>query len=187
MDDVNCKIVCLNCWNVYCFYQPETLSMETSHDLLFSNNYPGSISECFFISILATLAMTFFSILMTYFYKKEFREPNLIAKILEHHIEDSPQWLSTTSGYFIHFLVGFIFTSIQLYLYLLIAPTWYNAIILGILNGIIGCIIWYFTIIVYSDVLTVKVGEFLYQLIFAHIIFSLVIMLMYILPRLNML
>jgi uncharacterized MnhB-related membrane protein len=134
---------------------------------------------------MATLAMTIFSIVMTYFYKKEFRETKLLAKIFEHHVKDAPNWLSSLVGYILHFTVGFIFTSVQLYLYLLVAPTWYNAIIMGILNGIISCLIWYFTIMVYSDVLSVKVGSFLYQLLFAHIIFSLAIMLMYILPRLG--
>ncbi|OAQ39746.1 hypothetical protein A5893_09195 [Pedobacter psychrophilus] len=161
--------------------------MKNYDSLLYNESYQGSIKECYIIAILATLAMTIFSILMTNVYKKEFREPNLIGKIVEHHIKDSPKWLSITSGYIIHFVVGFIFTSIQLYLYLLIAPVWYNAILLGIINGIVGCIIWYFTIMIYSDVLFVKVGSFLYQLMFAHIIFSIVIMLMYILPRLNQL
>ncbi|MBK0384396.1 hypothetical protein I5M32_15620 [Pedobacter sp. SD-b] len=158
--------------------------MKNNDALLFNESYQGSIKECLIIAILATLAMSVFSILMANLYKKEFREPNLLAKLFEHHLKDSPRWLSITSGYIIHFLVGFVFTSVQLYVYLLIAPVWYNAIILGIINGIIACIIWYITILVYSDVLFIKVGNFLYQLIFAHIIFSMVIMLMYILPRL---
>lgn len=158
--------------------------MKNYDSFLFNETYKGSIKECFFIAIVATLAMTFFSILMTYFNEKEFREANLIAKIFDHHIKDSPKWLSITSGYIIHFIVGFVFTSIHLYLYLLIAPIWYNAIFLGIINGIISYIVWYITIIIYNDVLFVKVGNFLYQIIFAHIIFAMVIMLMYVLPRL---
>jgi hypothetical protein len=151
--------------------------------LLFSENYKGSMEECLLISFMATLAMTLFSSIYSYSSKKNFLEPSLLAKIINYHLKDSPKWLNLVIGYFLHFLVGILFTAVHVYLYLLYTPVWYNAVFFGIVNGIIGALVWYMVIKIYQQVLHVAVLEYLFQLILAHIVFALTILYMYILPR----
>ena len=147
--------------------------------LLTINNFIGKGFEPILISILATMAMTFFSMIVSNSYKKNFKEYSLLAKIINHHLKDSPTWLNLTLGVIVHFFVGYLFTLIHLYYYQILIPAWYNAIFLGLINGIIGAIVWYIVIKIYAEILNVSVIHYLIQLVIAHVIFAIIILYMY--------
>lgn len=137
------------------------------------------------ISLLATLAFTFFSMVVSSIYKKNFVEPVLLGKIINYYIEDAPSWLNVSLGVIIHFFVGYLFTEIHLYLYRILTPAWYNALFLGIANGIFGAFVWYIVIRIYCKILTVHLSQYLIQLVFGHIIFARIIVYMYAPPHLS--
>ena len=141
--------------------------------------FKGSNFETLIISILATMAFTFFSILMSYQYRSNFNEPSLLGKVIGFHLKDAPQWLNLTLGIIVHFVVGFLFTAIHLFLYRLLTPVWYNAVFLGFLNGLVAAAIWYTVIKIYHDVIYPKLPAYLIQLVLGHLIFGLVIVFMY--------
>lgn len=71
------------------------------------------------------------------------------------------------------------FTLIHLYYYQLLTPIWYNGFFLGLINGIVGAVVWLIVIKIYRDILTVDIKMYLFQLVIAHILFGLVILYMY--------
>lgn len=131
------------------------------------------------ISVLATMVLTFFSLVVSYSYNRNFIEPSLLSKIVSYHLNDAPSWLNLTLGTVLHFVVGYLFTVIHLYLYQLYTPIWYNGIFFGLVNGLLGAVIWYLTIKIYNQVLQVEVKTYLIQLVIAHILFGLTIVWMY--------
>ncbi|HET8828274.1 MAG TPA: hypothetical protein VFM79_02985, partial [Pelobium sp.] len=58
----------------------------------------NNISNAVLISTLATLGFTFFSMVISSVYKKNFIEPALLGKVIGHHLKDSPSWLNITLG-----------------------------------------------------------------------------------------
>jgi len=145
----------------------------------------NNTSNAILISLLATLGFTFFSVVVSSVYKKNFIEPVLLAKIINHHLKDSPTWLNLLLGTIIHFFAGYLFAEVHLFLYRILTPAWYNALFLGLVNGIFGALVWYAVLRIYRKVLTVHVSYYLVQLIIGHIIFALIIVYMYAPPHLS--
>lgn len=143
----------------------------------------NTTSNAILISLLATLAFTFFSMVVSTVYKKNFIEPILLGKVINYYIKDSPTWLSIMLGAVVHFFVGYLFTEVHLYLYQILTPAWYNGIFLGLANGLVGAFVWYITIRIYREVLKVHIYQYLIQLIVGHIIFGLIIVYMYAPPH----
>ncbi|HTN22128.1 MAG TPA: hypothetical protein VL125_16745 [Pelobium sp.] len=145
----------------------------------------NNTSNAILISLLATLGFTFFSVVISSIYKKNFIEPVLLSKVINYHLKDSPTWLNRVLGTTIHFFMGYLFAEAHLFLYRILTPAWYNALFLGLANGILGALVWYAVIRIYRKVLTVNVSQYLIQLVIGHIIFALIIVYMYAPPHLS--
>jgi hypothetical protein len=145
----------------------------------------NNISNAILISLLATFGFTFFSVVISSIYKKNFIEPVLLSKVINYHLKDSPTWLNLVLGTIIHFFMGYLFAEAHLFLYRILTPAWYNALFLGLANGILGALVWYAVIRIYRKVLTVHVSQYLIQLVIGHIIFALIIVYMYAPPHLS--
>ncbi len=158
--------------------------MVFTNSIVLMASVANTASNAILISLLATLGFTFFSMVVSTIYKKNFVEPILLGKIINYHLKDGPTWLNVTLGAIIHFFVGYLFTEIHLFLYQILTPAWYNAIFLGLANGIFGAFVWYITIRVYQKVLKVHISEYLIQLVIGHVIFGLIIVYMYAPPHL---
>lgn len=159
--------------------------MATFNSILLMAEVSNNSSNALLISLLATMAFTFFSILVSSLARKNFVEPVLLGKIIGHYLKDAPTWLNVTLGTIIHFFTGYIFAEAHLWFYRILTPAWYNGIFLGLANGILGALIWYAVIRVYKNFMEVHVANYLLQLILGHIIFGLVIVMMYAPPALG--
>ncbi len=145
----------------------------------------NNASNAIMISLLATLGFTFFSVVVSSIYKKNFIEPVLIGRMIHNHLKDSPTWLNVFLGAVIHFFTGYIFTEIHLFLYQILTPAWYNGLFLGLANGLIAVVIWYALIKIYKNVLNSQVTEYLVQLLVGHVIFALIVLYMFAPPSLG--
>lgn len=145
----------------------------------------NNTSNAILISFLSTLGFTFFSMVVSTIYKKNFVEPVLLGKIINHYLKDAPSWLNVFLGLIVHFFVGYLFTEIHLYLYRILTPAWYNALFLGIANGVFGAFVWYIVIRIYRKILTVHISQYLIQLVIGHVIFALIVVYMYAPPHLS--
>lgn len=139
------------------------------------------ISQILSVGFLATLAMTAFSYFFSYLLKGNFKEPQL----LNYLIDKMPK--STINvcrehilGWFIHFSVGFLFViafKIVGYLYAL-ELSFRTGIIFGTLAGLIGVGAWSSAFALHPNPPSINKTLFYIQLIFAHIMFAIVMVLL---------
>jgi len=133
-----------------------------------------------FISVIATVAMTSFSYLLEIKKDKKFHEPELINNLIKHNTSlNFTISKKNVIGWIIHFLIGVAFTGIFLFLYSfkLIELDLLSALIFGCCAGIVGIIGWSLMFGINENPPKIHLKDFYIQLILAHIIFTLFVML----------
>ncbi len=126
-------------------------------------------------SIAATTLMTLFSYIWSDVRRKQFREPVLLSQIIA-----SAQVLSNAkherlTGWGIHYFIGLLFL-IGYHIMLRSAyfdPTWFTALVFGIISGVIGIFGWRTIFRFAPKVPRIRFNEYFAQLFIAHIIFAL--------------
>ncbi len=124
--------------------------------------------------------MTFFSYLLSNKENKQFREPEMLnsllkgSKIFSNSIEKNH-----VLGWLIHYTIGFAFVVVFVFLY---HTDWIEFNILSLLifricAGILGIIGWQIMFLLNSDPPKIHLKYFYLQLIIAHLVFSLFLML----------
>ncbi|MDR6302250.1 hypothetical protein [Mesonia maritima] len=128
----------------------------------------------FFSSITATTVMTFFSYFYSEVKNEKFKEPQLINILInrlpnfstaigKHHI----------LGWFLHFLIGFIFTALFFLIWKYISISWLSGIVLGFFAGLLGVLGWHIAFSVHPNPPEIQFSKFYIQLIVAHFLFGL--------------
>lgn len=159
--------------------------MSLLSSLLLVVSVDNNTANAVLISLLATLGFTVFSVIVSSVLKKNFIEPVLLGKIIGYYLKDSPRWLNVILGTVVHFFVGYLFVAIHLFLYQIYTPIWYNALFFGVINGVFGAFIWYFTIKLYQHILSVHLSQYLMQLIIGHVIFAIIVVYMFAPPHIG--
>tara|TARA_R100000789_G_C2978135_1_gene142654 strand:+ start:281 stop:679 length:399 start_codon:yes stop_codon:yes gene_type:complete len=119
--------------------------------------------------------MTAFSYLYSFFTGHQFREPELLNQLLNSNALPIKATSNSWIGWFLHFLLGYVF-AVLLYLtwnFLKIEPSWSIAVISGIVAGFIGVFSWQCLFSLSPDPPAIPLFNFYFQLIIAHIIFCL--------------
>jgi len=120
--------------------------------------------------------MTAFSYIISIVRGKQFREPVLLNKVLDRWTDMylTPH-SSNPAGWALHFFVGFIFVVIYhlLWTYTEIEITWWSAVLMGAISGLVGIGIWMFTFVIHPNQPKVDFFGFFAQLFFAHVFFGL--------------
>ncbi|WP_405328593.1 hypothetical protein [Leeuwenhoekiella sp. LLG6367-2.1] len=132
-------------------------------------------------TICSTITMTTFSYLLSYFIKKQYREPELlnllICKSKFIPIEASK---NHPLGWIIHFSIGLVFDAVLILLWsnYSLSSSWQSGVYLGIVLGIIGSIGW---TLFFKTIYKPSHIDFWYfvHLIIAHIIFVLTALALY--------
>lgn len=126
-------------------------------------------------ALIATSAMTAFSYIYSEIVKKQFREPELLNKLLMSW-SNSFQNLTKSSlvGWAIHYLVGVFF---MLVFYLIwqilnVEATVVSGIIMGFAAGILGVVGWRFTFWIHPNPPKLDFKQYYIQLILAHVVFG---------------
>lgn len=130
----------------------------------------------FFSSIIATIIMTFFSYFYSEVKNEKFKEPQLI-NILINRLPNSSISIDKHHilGWFLHFLIGFIFTAIffLIWKFTNLSISWLSGIILGFFAGLLGVLGWRIAFSVHPNPPEIQFSKFYIQLIVAHILFGL--------------
>ncbi len=126
-------------------------------------------------ALVATSAMTAFSYIYSVIVKKQFREPELLNKLLMRW-SNRFQNLSTNSllGWIIHYLVGvfFMFVFYLIWEKLEIEATVLSGIILGFVAGILGVFGWNITFWIHPNPPKLNFKQYFVHLILAHVVFG---------------
>ncbi|TYP75093.1 hypothetical protein [Aquimarina intermedia] len=131
---------------------------------------------------MSVVAMSSFSTLMGHIFDSEFREEIILSKLISgNSFNQKDHSVYSILGWFIHFLVGGLF----LYVYAIIwewnlanLPLW-ETIVFGSVIGFLGIIGWSITFKIYHDPPKINFKGYYIQLFFAHIVFSLVAMIVF--------
>lgn len=128
------------------------------------------------MGITGTTVMTLFSYLYTYYRKKEFREPVVLARLLENlpfgkHL---PRAGTHISGWLAHYLVGIIFAVVE--------KNWLknesvrklpeSGVWTGAALGGLGIGIWEATFLVHPQPPKIHVRDYYLHLLLAHMLFG---------------
>jgi hypothetical protein len=125
-------------------------------------------------ALLGTSAMTAASYAISRKKNKQFREPDLLAKLLKRLIPDLEKRNAQLSGWMIHYGVGLLFSAIydKVWTKTKMDPTLKNGLLLGGLSGAAGAIVWKTTFALHPDPPANDREKFYGHLIIAHLIFG---------------
>ncbi|MGB7785231.1 MAG: hypothetical protein WBL27_03935 [Salinimicrobium sp.] len=138
--------------------------------------------KIFFSSVAGTAAMTVFSYIMANIKNDQFKEPELLNKLLDSSTMISGNFSkNNVAGWLIHFSIGFafIFLFSLLWNFTALDPSWLTAAGFGFVAGIIGVLGWETMFKLNSAPPDIQLKKFFVQLLFAHVIFALAAFLVY--------
>ena len=123
-------------------------------------------------AVIGTSAMTGFSYGVANLTQQQFREPELLNKLISPTVPEPVQ--STAYGWIIHYGVGlgFMFTYHQVWTRNRTNTLLKNTLVLGLASGILGASVWAAVLKLHPHAPSVNVKRFLPHLIAAHIVFA---------------
>lgn len=136
--------------------------------------------------ISGTTLMTLFSYVLSIKKKKQFKEPEILNKLLKRadlnldtiHKKDPPGWV-------LHYLAGLSFSLAydSIWRKTGVTPTMANSLIMGTINGLFGILVWKAVFKLHPNPPNIHFSHFYRQLLIAHVIFGLFAKLGYQLPE----
>lgn len=142
---------------------------------------PYLIIQLILISIGATSAMTWFSYFVSKKFQKLYKEPILLSTLFSEFTMNLSVGLKRKLGWILHYLIGFLFVLGYHAIWVkdILSISLLNALLLGIISGVIGIISWVFIFKITRYHTPIDFKGYYIQLFFAHIIFALVATLLY--------
>ncbi|WP_207420109.1 hypothetical protein [Desertivirga brevis] len=126
-------------------------------------------------STVATSIMTAFSYLISSLKKENYREPELLAGIVDHLVvKDKRQQRLTADGWLIHYTMGAVWSPIQLYVlkHKDTKANYVHAAAFGVFGGITGSIIWELSFRAACYRPKINKRAFYLHLVLAHVVYS---------------
>ena len=124
-------------------------------------------------SILGTTAMTMFSYLLSAHQHKNFREPDLLDKLVHRLLRGDSKKQQQPAGWFLHYLTGLLFAEAYTLFWTANAEkNLRSGLMLGGISGIAAILIWKFAFSSHPDPPHVDFISFAAQLFVAHVIFG---------------
>jgi hypothetical protein len=125
-------------------------------------------------ALLGTSAMTAVSYAISRKKNKQFREPDLLAKLLNRMIPDLEKRNAQLSGWLIHYGVGLLFSAIydRVWAKAKMDPTLRSGLLLGGISGAAGALVWKTIFTLHPHPPANDRENFYGHLITAHLIFG---------------
>ena len=123
--------------------------------------------------ITGTSVMTLFSYLVSELQKENFREPEILARLLYRIAPQINKQFSHVAGWSLHYSVGFLFA-------ICYAKLWgrkkgssvRSGLLLGGLTGILAIIVWKTTLAMHPSPPKIKFRRFYGHILVAHLVFG---------------
>jgi len=134
------------------------------------------------VGILATIAMTIFSYVLSYFTNNELEEPQLLNKLINNHPGNSYVMNNEHSvGWAIHLFIGILFVAVfEVFVTLqVLNSTLLTGILFGFVAGLIGVGFWSSAFTLHPKPPHINRPLYYVQLVPAHIIFGITMVLLY--------
>ncbi|HEY0244038.1 MAG TPA: hypothetical protein VGC01_00615 [Mucilaginibacter sp.] len=130
--------------------------------------------EVFIPALAGTTFMTVFSHLIGDVEQENFSEPDLLSKLFNRVVKESPKELSTIVGWNAHYLVGALFALAYAGLWdkNKVKPTTKNGLLLGGVSGIAAIAVWSAIFKIHPAPPGINFKKYYTQLWFAHVVFG---------------
>jgi len=125
-------------------------------------------------AVAGTVAMTLFSYFLSDKKDREFKEPELLAKMVSRAFPSVNQMPAQIAGWMMHGSMGLMFAYVykELLKNLRFSRDLPDDIFIGAVNGVAGILIWKLVFSVHPDPPKIQFSKFYQHLILAHIIYS---------------
>jgi hypothetical protein len=134
--------------------------------------------------ITGTSFMTLFSYLVSTLQKENFKEPEILARLIYRLVAQMNKGYSQVAGWNLHYLVGLLFAFYYAKLWQKkVKPTVISGLILGGITGILAMIVWKLTLNVHPSPPKIKFRRFYSHIIVAHLVFGCFASIGYVLMR----
>lgn len=133
-------------------------------------------------AVVGTTVMTIFSYVMAGLNDNQFKEPQLLNKLLDSSKNISVHFHDhNAAGWFIHYAIGAVFIILfsLIWNFTGIAVSWFSAAGFGFVAGIIGVIGWESMFNFNAAPPDIQLKKFFVQLLIAHVIFALAAFIVY--------
>lgn len=133
---------------------------------------PGKI---IFAGITGTSFMTAFSYLVSESKKENFREPELLGKLLYTILPDLSKRYSHLTGWNLHYLVGVMFALAYSGIWekTTVKPSLKSGLIFGLLSGVLGLSIWKLCFEIHPNPPKISFKKYYGHLLVTHLVFGL--------------
>lgn len=134
----------------------------------------NNVEKTIISSFVGTSFMTASSALMSLLPNEEFREPDQLAKLIGRLLPTTPKHAKIIAGWGAHYAMGFVFALVYIELWEKneIEHSIRNGIILGLVSGLIGLLIWKASFKIHPLPPNNRKFDFYLQRIPAHIVFA---------------
>ncbi len=125
-------------------------------------------------AVAGTAAMTLFSYFLSDKKDKEFKEPELLGKMVNRAFPSVDKMPAQIAGWMMHGSMGFLFAYVykELLVNLQFNRDLPDDIFIGVINGLVGVLIWKLVFSIHPDPPKIQFSKFYQHLILAHIIYS---------------
>ena len=127
-----------------------------------------------FSSIIGTSAMTLFSYLISESENKNFREPEVLARLIKRLPGSSSEETAQIAGWGMHYTIGFLFVVIysELWKHKNIDSAVTSGILLGTASGFTGILAWKAMFEIHPDPPAKDLKDYFRHLLLAHVVFG---------------
>lgn len=130
------------------------------------------VLEILIVTVFATVALTMFSYILSFWLLYNFKEPQILAMLVHKLRIDA--YSANITGWILHFTAGLAFVLCYRFWWFshaaLMTYTW--AVMFGLVSGIVAIIIWALTFRLHPRHIKLNKIVFYIQLLPAHIVFS---------------
>ncbi|WP_423146036.1 hypothetical protein [Rubrolithibacter danxiaensis] len=121
-----------------------------------------------------TSAMTLFSYIVSENKEKNFKEPEVLAQLLQNMLPQIKKEPTQVAGWSMHYSMGMIFALIYEYLWQerKVKPTIKNGLILGGLSGLAGIMVWKLVFKIHPNPPKLHFNRYYGHLFLAHLVFG---------------
>lgn len=123
-------------------------------------------------AVTGTSAMTLFSYIISENKNKQFREPEILAQLIQRLFPNHHKIITHAEGWFLHYAVGTMFCIAYDQLWKGKKPTLSSGVLLGALCGLVGITVWKATLTLHPNPPAIDFKKYASHLLVAHLIFG---------------
>jgi len=132
-------------------------------------------------SIVGITVMTIFSYVVSKSFNKLYKEPILLKYVLERMQVSISDNFTLVLGWFLHYIIGILFVVIYHFIWMngWMEISVLHSFILGLASGLVGIVAWRIMFAISNSESKVDMNGYFFQLVIAHILFALTVMMIY--------